>query len=472
MNTKLNPRRHNSHAGTFHRHSKASAVQSVLHYFLLASLYKLVVCRCALQNGTIFYFFFRVEVHAMNVPQLKSHFRFLLLLLTTLSILSGCEDAGSVVDKVTSTVTGESAPEAKQDPAPANTSPPPAPVTPPAAPAPTPEQLIAEFNALTPLQIDDGALARVAGSPEAAAAITAIEIKSVSSVSGAGLQAMAAMPNLQSLKFTGATVSPGELNTIGKMVSLRELHLNASNLDDSVAAELANLTNLETLNIAATPISPSAGQVLAKLPKLSSLDLQATTIDDSTIMAISGLPITELNLARTRVTDAAMPTILKMPQLESLDLSFTQVTGAAFKGINRTRIKSLSVGETNFGIEGFVALKGLRSLEHLNVYNSGLVEHTKCNVFRSFPDLKTLTAGGNPLTNAGMDVFFKGHKSLEELSLMQCRSISDPGLAELIGIKTLRVLNVVNTGCTSSGAAALKQRLPDCRIVTNEAVLD
>ena len=406
----------------------------------------------------------------MNVPISKSPSGVLLLFLTTFSILSGCEDAGSVVDKVTSTVTGETASEANQEPV--STNVPDTPATPSAVPAPTPQELIAEFSSLTPSQIDDGALVKVTGSPEAAAAITAIDIKSVGNVSGAGLQAMAAMPNLQSLKFGGAMVSTGELNAIGKIVSLRELHLNASRLDDSVVAGFANLVNLETLNISATPVSASVGQALANLPKLSSLDLQATLADDNTIMAISGLPITQLNLSRTRITNASMPALLKMPNLESLDLSFTQVTGAAFKGISRVGIKSLNVGETNFGIEGFVALKGLRSLEHLNVFNSGLVEHTKCNVFRSFPELKTVNAGGNPLTNAGMDVFFKGHKSLEELSLMGCRSISDLGLAEFVGIKTLRVLNVVNTGCTSNGANALKQRLPDCRIVTNDGVLD
>ena len=72
--------------------------------------------------------------------------------------------------------------------------------------------------------------------------------------------------------------------------------------------------------------------------------------------------------------------------LEELDLSFTQVQGGDFEGINRSSIRKLNVGETNFGIDGFAALKNMKDLEELNVYRSGLVEHTKCNVFKSMPE--------------------------------------------------------------------------------------
>lgn len=406
----------------------------------------------------------------MNAQSPKSSTGFILFSLCVAVGLAGCEEAGSVVDKVTSTVSGETETPDTPDSS-VNETPATKPIA-SATPTVTPDQLIAEFNGLKPFEINDSALVRVTSLPEAAAAITAIEIKNIDNVSGAGLTAMTAMPNLESLKFTGAMVSAGELSTIGQISSLRELHLNGSKLDDSVLASFGNLKNLEHLNIAGTSITPDVGQILAKLPSLANLNLQATQVNDSTILAISNLPIRALNLSRSRISNAAVPAILKISNLESLDVSFTQVTGAAFKGISRMGLKDLNVGETNFGIDGFAALKGLKKLEHLNVYNSRLVEHTKCNVFRSFPNLKTLNAGGNPLTNAGMNVFFKGHRSLEELSLMSCKSISDLGLKELVGVKTLKVLNVAYTNCTSSGATALKQRLPDCRIVTNDGALD
>lgn len=107
----------------------------------------------------------------------------------------------------------------------------------------------------------------------------------------------------------------------------------------------------------------------------------------------------------------------------------------------------------------------MKSLENLNVYQCGLVEHLAANVFRTFPNLKVLNAGNNVLTNAGMDVFFKGHKSLEELHLAGNKGISDQGLAALVAVKTLRIVDVHDTGCTANGATALKAKLPDCKII-------
>ena len=152
--------------------------------------------------------------------------------------------------------------------------------------------------------------------------------------------------------------------------------------------------------------------------------------------------------------------------LESLDVPFCAVTGAGFKGYGGSGLKRLNVGETGFGLEGFVAIKGIKTLEDLNVYRTGLVEHTSANIFRTFPKLKILNAGGNSITNAGMDVFFKGHKSLEELNVSYNKGISDQGLAALIAVKTLKILDVHDTGCTANGARALKEKLPNCKIIT------
>jgi len=66
-----------------------------------------------------------------------------------------------------------------------------------------------------------------------------------------------------------------------------------------------------------------------------------------------------------------------------------------------------------------------------------------------------------------MTVFFKGHKTLEELHLGDNKGITDNGLAALIGVKTLRLLEVSSTGCGAAGAQALKQKLPECTIITS-----
>ena len=285
----------------------------------------------------------------------------LVLIGVAIMLASGCEQVGSVVDDVKSSVSGD-ATETESDVAAA------APVetrpvqTAPATPPPNPQELIAEFKGLKPHEIGDSALMKVTSSPEAAAAITEVVIKAYDGISGAGIEAMKAMPNLESLQFPGAGLSAGELGTIGQLTSLKRLTLSGSLLDDSVVSTLSSLGNLEALDISGTRISPAAGQSLAKFTQLQSVHLQSTQVNDATIAALASLPIRELNLSKTRITNNALATIGKMSNLESLDVSFTQVNGAGFKGINRTGMKKLNVGETNFGIEGFIVLKTLQFL--------------------------------------------------------------------------------------------------------------
>ena len=95
--------------------------------------------------------------------------------ILTLTFLAacGCDQVGSVVDDVKSTVTETAQPTTTSAPQAAPAMP-----TPPlqAALPPTPEELLAEFRSLPPQQITDAALARVISRPEAASAITELQL--------------------------------------------------------------------------------------------------------------------------------------------------------------------------------------------------------------------------------------------------------------------------------------------------------
>ena len=91
-------------------------------------------------------------------------------LILTFLTACGCDQVGSVVDDVKSKVTETAQPSTTP-------SPQAVPATPPQAPLPpTPEQLLAEFNSLKPFEITDAALARVISRPEAASAITELQL--------------------------------------------------------------------------------------------------------------------------------------------------------------------------------------------------------------------------------------------------------------------------------------------------------
>ena len=387
----------------------------------------------------------------------------LLLLIVAVVATAGCDKVKSVVEDVKASATSDAPPATPpMQAAPSIPSAPPA-----AAATPSPEQLLAEFRGLKLHEINDIALARVVSRPEAASAITSLELQG-DQVTARGLESLAAMENLTSLKLLCPTIPPEGLFVLGRIPSLKLLAIGGTQANDDVVAAITTLSQLESLDLASTRISPAAGAPLSRFTNLQVLNLASTAIDDSTIAAIQSLPIKTLMLSRTRISNASLEFIKKLKSLEVLEVPFCSVTGAGFKGYGGTGIKSLNVGETAFGIEGFVNIKGMKSLEELYVYRAGLVEHKLANVFRTFPKLRILNAGANSITNAGMEVFFEGHRTLEELHLMYNSGISDPGLAALIGVKTLKLLEVANTGCTSNGAMALKQKLPDCTIRVND----
>ncbi|MDA0810429.1 MAG: hypothetical protein O3B68_20745 [Planctomycetota bacterium] len=395
--------------------------------------------------------------------------RTLIAALVTVSFAAaGCDKVEGLVEDGKSLVNGEEPAVADTpavvDPAAA----PPAITTPePVVPAgPTPQQIVEQFTALRPGEITDGSLAQLASSPEAAAAITEIDMRGAK-VSVSGLKFLGALPNLETLKASNLPVTPDSLTTIGKVQSLKNLDLSNSGANDQVISELSQIPHLQTLNLNGTRVTGGSATGLGAMQELTELSLVGTAADDLVVASLASLPIRRLNLAKTQITNASLPHILKIKTLESLNVSFCGVTGDGFKGFGKSDIKELDVGETRFGIEGFMAIRGMSALENLSVYGAGLVEHKSANVFRTFPKLKILNAGKNPLTDAGMHVFFKGHKTLEELHLQLNKGITDNGLAALIGVKTLRLLDVAGTSCGAAGAQALKAKLPECTIRTS-----
>ena len=394
------------------------------------------------------------------------------VLIATFAIVSftvaGCDKVEGLVEDGKSLVNGEE--PTVTETAPATTPKPTIAIPEPVVPAgPTPEQIVAQFRSLHPYEITDGVLAQLAGSPEAAAAITEIDMKGAK-VSANGLSALSTLPNLESLDISNSRVGSDSLTVIGKSQSLKTINLANSDANDRVVSELSRIPHLQSLDLSGTQVTGGSATGLGSMRELTDLSLMGTAADDQVVAGLTALPLRKLELSKSRITNASLPLILKIATLETLNVSFNGVTGDGFKGFGKSDIKELNVGETAFGIEGFVAIKGMKSLEKLNVYGAGLVQHQSCNVFRTFPNLKTLNAGRNAVADPGMVQFFKGHKTLEELELHQNKGITDNGLAALIAVKTLRLLDVSGTSCGAAGGQALKQKLPECTIRTSNGV--
>ncbi|MBI1314457.1 hypothetical protein GC176_24455 [bacterium] len=360
-----------------------------------------------------------------------------------LSVAPGCDKVESIVDDVKSEIAGE--PEAAA-PVAAPSATPVIPVTTPVpqTPAlPNPTQLVAEFKRLASHQIGDADLRKLVDVPEAAAQITAIDLRgNTDALTDAGLQLISEFPNLQALNAAGRKLSAELISAIGEKTSLRELDLTGSPIDPIIANSLSGLSHLQNIH------------------------LDETASGDSAAAAVSSLPIEVLSLNGTPLTDAGLQEIGKIKTLKELSVARTQVTGIGFRALKGANLVTLNASSTRFGVEGLVNLRGMKSLEVLHLFAAGVVEHTKAKVFTTMPNLRVLNLNSNQISSAGMHQLFKGLKNLEELYL-QSTQVDDNGLAALVTCRNLKLVDVGRTGCTLLGAKALKAKLPECSVHFN-----
>lgn len=389
-----------------------------------------------------------------------------LVLVVVMMMSTGCEQVSYVVDDVKSSVNDSSATTDSSALTESNGTNSPTDSTAAVAtsPPPDPAQIVADFQLLSPERITDSQLQRLVDSPEAAVQIESLHVASTD-FTVAGLRLLSKLENLKALTIASVRLTPDQLTELSQVQSLQDLIIRATLADDSTIAAVATLPELTSLDASATRISPAAAADFGRMKQLNRVLLESTLIDDSVVTQLAQLPLQHVDLSKTMITSASVQPLLSIDSLQHLNVASTRVTGDAFDGISRTNVQHLNISDTGFGIEGFANLKNMKSLEVLYAHAAGLVEHRRVDVFTSMPNLKVLRAGGNAITDAGMDVFFKGHRSLEELFLNENKGVTDRGLSALVNVKTLKRLSLYGTRCTTAGVQQLKQRLPDCEIL-------
>jgi hypothetical protein len=130
------------------------------------------------------------------------------------------------------------------------------------------------------------------------------------------------------------------------------------------------------------------------------------------------------------------------------------VTGGA-----RKRIVGVTwVKATDAGLK---ELKGLKTLETLNVANSAVTD-AGLKELKGLRELQMLSLGGTRVMDAGLKAL-PPLAALQSLDLSSTR-VTDAGLKELTGLKNLRHLDLRKTDVSDAGVAALKKALPELTI--------
>src|SRR5690606_12933015 len=106
-------------------------------------------------------------------------------------------------------------------------------------------------------------------------------------------------------------------------------------------------------------------------------------------------------------------------------------------------MRELSASGTQIGFYGMTTVNALKELEILRLRKSNLNDGSlqaigKCS------KLRVLEIGDNPITDMGTQYLSK-LKSLEEMSLADCRAVTDRTLNALKGLKSLKKLDLSQT---------------------------
>lgn len=287
-----------------------------------------------------------------------------------------------------------------------------------------------------------------------------------------------------------------DLARIGSLSSgldaFTDMDLKGSSVTDDGLKHLAKLTNLESISLGNTKVTSAGLMAMVELPKLISMNLTACTVTLPMMETLSKLEKLEvLSLESGKIGDAELPPLVNLPRLKDLNLNYCPISDNGFKvlgmlkhleilrvahspingsGMQFMKRKKTEVGlrildakKTRFGEQGLQFLKGVETLEELDIGQAEVSDRTLALNLKGVTHLKKLNLGFNVLSDSGTPVL-GGIRSLEELSLANT-SITDKTLFVLKGNKELRILDLNGCGnISANGVKALNKFLPDLDI--------
>ena len=144
---------------------------------------------------------------------------------------------------------------------------------------------------------------------------------------------------LTHLCLAGCRVTPAGLNHIPPARELQQLTLVGNSIGtESVKRLAANPDSIRQLSLERTGIDPSIADFLAQATELRELDLSATAVGDGVINAIGNAKqLTTLWMTGSKVTDQSIDVIANLPKLENVDLQQTSVSAAGIKKLKATK---------------------------------------------------------------------------------------------------------------------------------------
>ena len=302
--------------------------------------------------------------------------------------------------------------------------------------------------------ITDEGLKSVPDFPE----LKVLNLRGCANMTDAGMEYVAKAPKLDNLALLYTKI--GDEGVIAlKGMKLRALDLRGLKLTGSACQALAEMTTLESLKLRnAREIMNDSFKELKTLVNLKSLSLEDLAIDDPALEILPNFTnLKELVIMRTDMMDVSpigqlknlkkltlremtcdLDFLAEMPQLEELFFAESIVRDVDmkfFEGL--VNVKTLDLWNTQLGDEALKLFGTLPKLTTLNIKNcakitdAGIAELAKSQTLESLnlsENGKATGDDGNPLLTDKALESLKGCKSLKELNIYLCPSLTESAI--------------------------------------------
>jgi Leucine-rich repeat (LRR) protein len=192
------------------------------------------------------------------------------------------------------------------------------------------------------------------------------------------------LTQLTSLSLSRNQLSLDCLDSISRVLSLKDLRLADNQLKGTLPDCIGDLENLEVLDIqgnALTEISSSIGRLF----KLKILNVSKNQLTSLPMEAIFDLHISEVNASRNRLQGSLVPdNIPQVPFLQKLDVSTNALTSVTETKVDFPELQSLDI--SNNRVAALPNMSGWHKINFLNAEENKISE-----IPSGFSSLKTLT---------------------------------------------------------------------------------
>jgi Leucine-rich repeat (LRR) protein len=262
----------------------------------------------------------------------------------------------------------------------------------------------------------------------------------------------------------------------GGSLNAGAVDLRASWVTDSDLPRLAEVPGLKRLDLSLTRISDRGLRALKNLPAVEELNLYfAEQITDEGVSIVKNWKhLRRLNVRGTKITDATLEFLAGVPTLEWLDIGWAQITDTGLEHLSSlSNLRHLAMGGNKLTDTSLQFLRQMPQLEYLDIggaqrTDSGLwslsLTETGVQAIASVTALRELRMAGSSVTVRGLDLL-RGLTKLERLNLQACKRLRDDAAATLAQFRSLRELDVKDSGLSEQAVARIRQSLPDCQVL-------